>query len=289
MEMHQLRYFAKTAELGNVTRAAEVCLVSQPSLSQQIAKLERELRQPLFQRHGRGVRLTDAGRAFKIYADQILALADDAKACVADDAEAGRLAVAAIPTVAPFYLPEVLVRFAALCPLAELEIVEETTDRVLRLLAEGEIDLAVLALPVRADHLQTKTLFTEELVAALPENHPLATKPKLTIKDLAAESFVLLHEAHCLTGGALSFCSRHALSPIVTARMHQLVTVLELVRLGHGVSLVPRMAARGDGVVFRPLSGDKPKRTLALAWHRLRFRTKLSQRFAEFLLCGAEK
>lgn len=286
MEMHQLRYFAKVAELGNVTRAAEACFVSQPSLSQQIAKLERELGQPLFERLGRGVRLTEAGRLFRRYADQILSLTEDARTRVADDADSGHITLAAIPTIAPYFLPGVLTRFAKECPKARIEIVEETTANILRLLAEGDIDLAILALPIQAEYVHTKTLFTEELLAVLPEAHPLAKKAKVSLKDLVAEPFVVLNEAHCLTGTTMSFCARHSASPLVTAKSHQLLTVLELVRLGQGVSLVPAMAVpegKDPGREYRSLAGDKPTRTIALAWNRMRYQTQLFKRFVAFL------
>ena len=278
MEMHQLRYFSKVAELGNVTRAAEACHVSQPSLSQQITKLEHELGQPLFERLGRGVRLTEAGRLFRRYADQILSLTDDACTRVADTPDAGRISLAAIPTIAPYFLPSVLTRFAKECPKAQIEIVETTTDNILRLLADGAIDLAILALPIQAEHVHTKTLFTEELLAVLPSSHPLAKKPKLGLKDLVTEPFVVLNEAHCLTRNTMSFCERHAASPLITAKGHQLLTILELVRLGQGVSLVPAMAVpkgRDHGREYRSLSGDKPSRTIALAWNRMRYHTQL--------------
>lgn len=284
--MHQLRYFAKVADLGNVTRAAEACHVSQPSLSQQISKLERELGQPLFERLGRGVRLTEAGKMFKRYSDQILSLTEDARTRVSDEPDSGRITLAAIPTIAPYYLPGVLTRFAKECPRARVEIVEETTGNILRLLAEGDIDLAVLALPIQAEHVHTKTLFTEELLAVLPAGHPLARKAKVSLKDLVLEPFVVLNEAHCLTGATMSFCARHSASPLVTAKSHQLLTVLELVRLGQGVSLVPAMAVprgREDGREYRSLTGDKPTRTIALAWNRMRYRTQIFKRFVEFL------
>ncbi len=286
MEMHQLRYFAKVADLGNVTRAAEACHVSQPSLSQQIAKLERELGQPLFERLGRGVRLTEAGKLFKRYSDQILSLTEDARTRVADDRDSGRIILAAIPTIAPYFLPRVLTRFARECPKASVEIVEETTANILRLLAEGDVDLAILALPVQAEYVHTKTLFTEELLAVLPSHHPLTRKPKVSLKDLVLEPFVVLNEAHCLTGTTMSFCARHAASPLVTARSHQLLTVLELVRLGQGVSLIPAMAApkgRDEGREYRSLSGDRPSRTIALAWNRMRYQTQLFKRFVAFV------
>jgi LysR family hydrogen peroxide-inducible transcriptional activator len=277
------------AELGNVTRAAEACFVSQPSLSQQIAKLERELGQPLFERLGRGVRLTEAGRLFKRYSDQILSLTEDARTRVADDPDSGRIILAAIPTIAPYYLPGVLTRFAKECPKARLEIVEETTANILRLLGDGDIDLAILALPIQAEHVHTKALFTEELLAVLPTGHPLASKPKVGLKDLVTEPFVVLNEAHCLTGTTMSFCARHSASPLVTAKSHQLLTVLELVRLGQGVSLIPKMAVpkgKDEGREYRSLSGDKPTRTVALAWNRMRYQTQLFKRFVEFLSRG---
>lgn len=283
--MHQLRYFAKVADLGNVTRAAEACHVSQPSLSQQIAKLERELGQPLFERLGRGVRLTEAGKLFKRYSDQILSLTEDARTRVSDEPDSGRITLAAIPTVAPYYLPGILTRFAKECPRARVEIVEETTNNILRLLAEGDVDLAIVALPIQAEHVHTRTLFTEELLAVLPSRHPLAAKAKVGLKDLVLEPFVVLNEAHCLTGNTMSFCARHSASPLVTAKSHQLLTVLELVRLGQGVSLVPAMAVpkgRDEGRVYRSLAGDKPTRTIALAWNRMRYQTQLFKRFWSF-------
>lgn len=286
MEMHQLRYFAKVADFGNVTRAAEACGVSQPSLSQQIAKLERELGQPLFERLGRGVRLTEAGKVFKRYSDQILSLTEDARTRVADDPDSGRLVLATIPTIAPYYLPGVLTRFARTCPGAHIEIVEETTGNILRLIAEGEVDLAILALPLQAEYLHTRTLFTEELMAVLPSSHRLARRAKIGLKDLVTEPFVVLNEAHCLTASTMSFCARHSASPLVTARSHQLLTVLELVRLGQGVSLIPAMAVprgRDEGREYRSLTGDKPTRTIALAWNRMRYQTQLFKRFVEFV------
>lgn len=285
MEMHQLRYFAKVAELGNVTRAAEACYVSQPSLSQQLAKLERELGQPLFERLGRGVRLTEAGRVFKQYCDQILSLTEDARTRVTDDPDAGQLIVAAIPTIAPYFLPRVLSGFLAAVPRARLEIREDTTQVLLRQLAEGELDLAIVALPLQADQIETLPLFSEELVLVMPADHPLARRRKLTLTDLAPEPFVVMNEAHCLTGNVLSFCSTKDLAPFVAARSHQLLTLLELVRLGNGVSLIPKMAVPAGvdrGRVYRSLSDDKPSRTIALAWSKQRYQTQLFKRFVAF-------
>jgi len=285
MEMHQLRYFVKVAELGSVTRAAEACFVSQPSLSQQIAKLEQELGQPLFERLGRGVRLTRAGQVFKEYSDQILSLTEDARTRVVDDPDSGHLVVAAIPTIAPYFLPRVLSGFMREAPRARLEIREDTTQVLLRQLAAGEIDLAIVALPIESDPIETAPLFTEELVLAMPAGHAMSGRQRLTLTDLASEPFVVLNEAHCLTGNVLSFCRTQNMAPFIAARSHQLLTVLELVRLGQGVSLIPKMAIpRGAdvGVTYRPLSGDTPTRTIAAAWRKSRYQTQLFQRFLSY-------
>src|SRR5688500_7354435 len=162
MAIHQLRYFTKVAELGNFTRAAEACFVSQPSLSQQIIKLEQELGQPLFERLGRTVRLTEAGKILKPRADQVLALLDDAKARITDDPAGGRLSIAAIPTVAPYFLPHVLQEFSNEHPRAHLEVIEEVTRDALHRCHAGEVDLALVALPVAGEHLHVEPLFREE-------------------------------------------------------------------------------------------------------------------------------
>lgn len=292
MEMHQLRYFTKIADLGNFTHAARACHVSQPSLSFQIAKLERELGQPLFERQTRGAKLTEAGLRFKERVDQILRMVEDAGACVKDDADAGNLVIAAIPTIAPFLLPGILAQFARKHPRAQLEVIEETTDKILKLCAEGEVDIALLALPIEQNTLELQPLFVEELQAVLPKGHALARKKRLTLDELALQPFVLLHEAHCLTDQTRGFCSRHLFAPIATARTHQLTTVQELVRLGLGISLIPAMAAKMDhdpGRVYRRFSGAIPTRTIAVGWNRLRYQSKLFKTFVAFLKGACKK
>src|SRR5688572_15072965 len=121
MELHQLRYFVAVAELGNFTRAAERCAVAQPSLSQQIIKLEQELGQPLFDRTSRRAALTDAGRALYEGATTVLAALDEAEARVRGlGGDAGPVHVGALPTVAPYLFPALLRRHAERFPQAEV-------------------------------------------------------------------------------------------------------------------------------------------------------------------------
>ena len=284
MELFQLRYFLKAAEREGFTRAAEELGISQPALSRAIANLEAELGQPVFERQGRRVALTDAGRLLQSRAAQVVSLLEDAKNEITDDGESGRLRVAAIPTIAPYFLPGVLREFSRQHPQASVLIQEDVTENALRKCSQGEVDAAILALPVPARHLEVEELFEEELILVLPADHVLAKKRSLTMKDIEPYPFVLLDEAHCLTDSIVSFCRQSSFHPVVVERTNQLTTVQELVALGHGISMIPAMAREldsSDRRVYRSLSDVRPTRKIALCYNPYRFQSKLLVRFRE--------
>lgn len=286
MEMDQLRYFLQVAERGNFTRAAEDLMISQPALSRSIQKLEEELGQPVFERKTRSVSLTEAGTLLQARAQQVLSILEDTKAEITDDGQSGRVRVGAIPTIAPYFLPEVLKRFSAAFPKATLIVQENTTDRLLKSCTQGEIDLAILALPVPAKYLEVERLFEEELLLVLPPDHPLADKPRIRLNDVKPFPFVLLEEAHCLSDNIVSFCRQRSFQPVAVERTSQLTMVQELVSLSHGVSMIPAMARRcdqSDRRVYRSLSQPKPMRTIAVAWNPYRFQSRLLKAFREHL------
>src|SRR5579875_3290267 len=167
MELQQLRYVCAIVETGSFSRAAERCQVAQPSLSQQVLKLEEELGAKLFDRLGRSVRLTEAGRAFMPHARLILEHMEAARASVAEkNADvSGSVAVGVIPTIAPYLMPRFTAAFAKKYPEAKLRIVEETTPVLVEALRSLSIDLAILALPLRHKDLETFPLRTEPIFA----------------------------------------------------------------------------------------------------------------------------
>jgi len=288
MELHQLRYLVAVAQAGSFSRAAERCHVSQPSLSQQIAKLERRVGQRLFDRLGRRVVLTDAGRLLADRATAILAAVDDAERQVqaGDGATAGRLTIGAIPTVAPYLLPPVLERFACQFPGVELTVQEDVTQNLLTAVRAGDVDLAVLALPIDEERLQVESLLTEPLLLALPPGHRLSRRPRITLADLQDERFILLNEMHCLGDQVLSFCKAHSCLPKIACRSAQITTVQCLIALGQGISLLPAMAQATDPAQrrnYRPLADAAPTRTIAAAWHRQRYHSPAAARFLEVL------
>lgn len=286
MDLDQLRYFLQVAERQNFTRAAEDLLISQPALSRSIQKLEDELGQPVFERKTRSVALTDAGTLLQSRAQQVLTILEDTKAEITDDGQSGRVRVGAIPTIAPYFLPEILRRFSRKYPKATLIVQENTTDALVKSCRQGEIDLAVLALPLPAKYLEVEELFTEELLLVLPPEHPLVEKEKIRLSDVEHFPFVLLDEAHCLSDNIVSFCRQRSFQPVAVERTSQLAMVQELVSLSHGVSMIPAMARNLDQSnrrVYRSLSGRKPTRTVVAAWNPYRFQSRLLKAFRKCL------
>src|ERR1700744_3103406 len=162
MEFHQLKYICAIADTGSFSRAAERCNIAQPSLSQQVLKLEEDLGTKLFDRLGRSIRLTEAGRAFVPHARSILSQLEAARSSVADKCEdvRGSVAVGVIPTIAPYLMPRYTMAFARKYPEAKLRIVEETTPILVQSLRDMSIDLAILALPLRHKDLELHRLRT---------------------------------------------------------------------------------------------------------------------------------
>lgn len=286
MELDQLRHFLKAAELSSFTRAAEASGLSQPALSRSIGRLEEELGQPLFERQTRKLALTDAGKLLQTRAQQILSLIDNTKAEICDDGQRGTLRVGAIPTIAPYLLPVLLRRFSDAHRQASVIVQEDTTDNLLKKLAEGIVDLAILALPLSAKYLEVEELFEEELLLVLCKDHRLCEKKQIRLADIESLPFVLLGEAHCLTDNIVSFCRQKAFHPMSVELTSQLATVQELVSLNHGVSLIPAMARvldTSERRVYRSLAGATPTRKIVMGFNPYRFQSRLAEDFKQLL------
>jgi len=275
MEMHQLRYVVAVARAGNFSRAAEQCHVSQPSLSQQIQKLEEELGERLFDRMKREAKLTAHGEAFLPRALRILEEVDLARreASEARSLLRGRLIVGVLPTIAPYLLPAVLGDFAKRFPSVEIVAQEETTALLLKLANACEIDFAVASRPIQDRRMEVQDLFTEELRLALPPRHSLTRKRTVRLADLEKEPFIVMKEGHCLGDQVLNFCERRDLKPTISFRSAQLETIQALVHSGVGISLVPAMAARKKRAglpEYRSLVSPKPERKIVAIWPKQR-------------------
>jgi LysR family hydrogen peroxide-inducible transcriptional activator len=282
MEFHQLRYVCAVAETGSFSRAAERCQVAQPSLSQQVLKLEEDLSTKLFDRLGRSVRLTEAGRAFLPHARSILSQMEAARSSVADTCAdvRGSVAVGVIPTIAPYLMPRYTTAFAKKHSEAKLRIVEETTPILVESLRDLSIDLAILALPLRHKDLELFPLRTEPLFAVLPRSHPLAANESLTLKDLRGESFVMLRDGHCFRDLSVAACTHARVTPHIAFESSQFRSLFAMVAAGVGISLAPEMAIdRNAGCRYVRLSDARATRTIVAAVLRGRSLNRVQQAF----------
>jgi LysR family hydrogen peroxide-inducible transcriptional activator len=275
MEMHQLRYAIAVARTGNFSRAAQHCHVAQPSLSQQILKLEDELGERLFDRIQREAKLTPHGEAFLRRAIRILEEVDSAKREAADAHHLlrGTLTIGVLPTIAPYLLPEVMVRFTEKFPGIEVVVQEDTTARLLKLVDGYEIDFALASEPIQGERLEIKELFSEELLLALPPGHPLARKRTVAAADLEGERLIVMKDGHCLGDQVLGFCDRRDVKPKISFRSSQIETIQALVASGLGISLIPSMAAQDhnpDKPQYRSFQSPKPKRKIVAVWPKHR-------------------
>jgi LysR family transcriptional regulator, hydrogen peroxide-inducible genes activator len=270
MEMHQLRYFAAVARTGNFSRAARECRVAQPSLSQQILKLEEEVGERLFDRTQRRAFLTPAGSLFLPHALSILEAAERGRQEIREmcGQVRGKILLGALPTIAPYFLPDIIRSFREKHPGVELIIHEETTQQLLRNLEEKELDLALISDAPPNPRIEIQQLFTEELLLCLPTSHPLVRQEKVFADDLQQEKFIFMQDGHCLGTQAQQFCESKGFQPEISCRSAQIGTVLAMVKAGLGISLIPEMAlpsAPKEGIVYRSLDGIPPRRALALA------------------------
>ncbi len=188
-----------------------------------------------------------------------------------------------MPTIAPYYLPQVLPGFLAEHPAVELSVFEETTSHLVQALRDRELDLA-LASPPLPGSLESQAIFTEELLLALPPGHPLAARQGVGLEELREQSFILLHESHCLGEQALVYCRNNEFRPRVSCRSEQLETVKQLIAAGLGVSLLPAMAcAPGDRLAYRPMKVPRPSRAIHVAWGKQQSLSRAARAFCRYV------
>jgi LysR family hydrogen peroxide-inducible transcriptional activator len=288
MELQQLRYFAAVADLGNFTRASEHCNVSQPTLSQQLINLEKELGHKLFHRLGRRAVLTEAGTAFRERARRILFEVENATKELGDSPSLERkISVGAIQSLAPYILPALIDRCKKRYPNLQIHIQEDFRTALVAAIIEGELDLALLSLPVRDDpRLHVESLLHEPLLLVVGKGHPLAMQPTVTAADLANENFIMTGTASSLTQQVKSFCGDHHFEPRILHRCSQVPTVKALVAIGAGVSILPRIARApedDESLVYLNLADAKPSREIAVVRHMQRYQSRGAEQFLTVL------
>ena len=277
--LRQLRYLSSLARLKHFGRAAEDCAVSQPALSMQIRELEREIGTELVERRPGEIALTDTGQEVAERAERILAATRDLVDFAHHrDLLSGRLKLGIIPTLAPYVLPRVLPRLQKDYPQLRLEVRETQTKQLLEELTRGELDCAMLALPAEGADVETLPLFDDPFVLAVPAGDKRPVRGRVGVQDVDQSRLILLEEGHCLRDQALAFCATNRGDKPAGLGATSLVTVMQMVANGYGVTLLPQVAVdaelRNPRVKLLRFAEPEPVRTIGLAFRRTSPRRK---------------
>lgn len=275
MNFRALEYLVTLADVRHFSRAAELCHVSQPTLSTQIRKLEEELGVQLVERSPRQVMLTRIGEDVVERARTVLADVEAMRAIArrSRDPHSGTLRIGIFPTLAPYLLPHVIPGIRKRYPRLTLQLFEEKTEVVLAMLAQGKLDAGLLALPVPGESFQVKVLFEESFVLAAPEGHPLAGRKRIRLEDLEDQELLLLEDGHCLRDQALEVCRLAGAHEKLDFHASSMETLRQMVAANTGITLMPALSikppvAMTENLVLRPFAPPAPKRTIAMVWRK---------------------
>ena len=287
MNIRDLRYFLAVAELQHFGQAAEKCCISQPTLSGQIKKLEEELGVTLLERTNHRVMVTEIGEQVVRSARRILREVDTIHdvARSSHDPMSGRFRLGAFPTLSTYIFPSLVPKIRQALPDLRLILIEEKTAILLEKLKRGDIDAALLALPVRDDYLVSQPLFDDEFLLAVPPEHPLASRKSVDQKALKNHRLLLLEEGHCLRDQALEVCQLNGISEEQDFRATGLETLRQMVKAGSGITFMPTIAVQQDevGIHYVPFTRPVPVRTIGLVWRKTTARQQVIDKLVELL------
>lgn len=289
MELRQLNYAIHIAREKNFSRAAEKLHIAQPSLSQQLSKLEQELNVMLFRRTTNSVEPTEAGEVFVAKAQEILDAVEQLRQEMDDMAQMrkGKLVVGTLPITGAHILPLVLPRFGAQYPQIEVVLVEETTAKLEQLTASGGTDVSLLTLPLIDANLSCEPYMEEEICIAVPRNHRLAdvTEP-IDLLELKNEPFIALKRGQGFRQITVGLCESAGFTPNIVFESTNIETVQALVAGEMGIAFVPNMLTRSSITDYTPAYlriKSRPTRTLVIASRKGRYLSKAAQAFIETL------
>jgi LysR family transcriptional regulator, hydrogen peroxide-inducible genes activator len=291
--LRQLRYFDALARHGHFGRAAEACSISQPALSMQIREMEDALGGALLERSARQVTLSQFGEELIQRVRDILRSVDELGdfARASQDRLAGRLRVGMIPTIAPYLLPKVIENLARLHPELDIHVRETLTPKLIKEVAEGRLDTAIVALPVSEPSLTEVALFTENFLLVRPGEAKGTPVPSSEM--LREMRLLLLEEGHCFRDQALSFCNMQSSPPREVLDASSLSTLVQMVGAGIGVTLIPEMAVtvetRSAPVSVARFRNPQPTRTIGMVWRKTSPLARQLQQISEVVCIAAGK
>lgn len=270
MKLNELRYFLAVAEEKHFGRAAQKCFISQPALSIGIKNLEYSLGVTLFERSASEVFLTPEGLEALPKVKQIFSIVQQLKELrVSINSAQGELKLGIIFTIAPYLLPKVIPVLKASAPELTLNIYENTTDNIIPMLKSGEIDAAIVALPIYEPSLAIDELYDEEFFVITPKNHPLANESSIDPSIIHEYDPLLLNIGHCFRDQVVEQCPEISSN---NAHHYSLETIRNIVASGQGISVLPKYALIQDHlqelISCIPFKGAVPKRKIGLIYRK---------------------
>lgn len=270
MNIRDLKYIIAVAENENFAKAANQVFVSQPALSMQIKKLEDELEVKIFERDKKRFLITEAGREIIKKSREALHKIDEIKEIAKNfhDPFGGTLKIGAFPTLASYFFPDLVKKISKKFPKLKLFLTEEKTEELLKKLQNGEIDIALLAMPIAEPDLLGEKIFTEKFLLAMPQNHQLAKKKKIQASDLKGQNLMLLEDGHCLRNQALEACSMLGAFEAQDFRATSLETLRQMVLAGSGITFMPEIAVKKDDKISYLPIANAPTRSIGLYFRK---------------------
>ena len=280
MTLTELKYIVAVARERHFGRAAESCFISQPSLSVAVRKLEDELGVHLFERRFQEISLTPIGEAIVEQAQKVLDEVHHIEeiALQGQDPLCGPLRLGVIFTISPYLMPGLVHKMLQLAPKMPLILTENYTGELLEQLRAGQIDVAIMALPIHEPGLMLAPLYDEELVVAVPHNHPWANQSEIDREDVRSANLLLLGKGHCLRDQVLAICpetnskNRQTSSLQKTVEGSSLLTIHHMVAQGLGITVLPSSSLKetsGDDLVKAiPFNKPTPTRRVIIAWRK---------------------
>jgi len=285
MLLRHIRYFLAVAEHGNFTRAAEALHVSQPTLSQQIRQLEDTLRVQLFARGTRTVQLTDAGEAWRIYAQRALQDLDAGRRAIHDvqDLSRGSLRLAMTPTFTAYLIGPLIDAFNSRYPHITLTIQEMPQERIETLLNDDQLDVGIAFRDAHSPDIETQVLLVETLALVVGKSHRHARKRgALTLREFGKEGLVLLNGEFATRHHVDGYCQQHQVAPPIAIEVNSISAVVEIVRRGRLATVLPAAIAREHGDLCPvKLEPALPHRTAALLQRKDAYRSAAARVFVE--------
>lgn len=287
MELLQLKYFLTTAKLEQITKAANVLNISQPSLSKTITRLEEHIGVPLFDRHGRNIRLNAYGEVLLKRAERVFQELEEAQREIRVMAglERGSITIAVQLTI---ILPEMLGAFLEIYPDVSFRQVVEPTSNMKKLLEDGDIDMCITFTPIEGPDIEWMPLRTEKIHLLVPEHHPLVGRECVSLKELKDESFIGLPSGYWFRDLTDTLCMKAAgFTPNTRIEVNEVDAVFLLLKEGHGITFAPDLAwwtrinIAPNKVRITDLGGNM---TLGLAWSKRHYLSSEAQKFHEFVL-----